>query len=196
MAKGKSNNMDSLFGGFTAPNLNLSTENKVEDKKPTEIIKEQKKDEVIEEPVEKVQSEGKTAAKEKESFKKLSTYSKKEKTETIQEERGVSLRLAEEIDETYLDVVSIQNDMSKKQFLANIMADAVQEARSIKPKDIDYSEPFRKDVKLKCKQVTILLPSDLYDEINVMAKKYGMATARYIAWSVHKARMKDPEWGD
>ena len=196
MAKGKSNNMDSLFGGFTAPNLNLNTPVKDEPKAITEDKAEKQSDEkpVAIEPA-TVKKKETSSPKEKKATN--NSTAKESETSNVRadvEERGVSLRLAEEIDETYLDVVSIQNDISKKQFLANIMTEAVEEARSIKPKDIDYNEPFRKDVKLKCKQVTILLPAKLYDDINQMAKKYGMATARYIAWSVQKARLKDPDW--
>ncbi len=184
MAKGKSNNMNSLFGGFTAPTINTTSTPKEEIVEKTEL-KKVAADEVKQE--EKKEKKSTVPVEKKELVKNA------EKT-YAGEDRGISLRLAEEIDETYLDVVAIQKGIPKKQFLANIMIAAVNEARNIKPKDIDYNEPFRKDVKLKCKQVTILLPTDLYEDVVAMSKKYGMATARYIAWSVQKARLNDPDW--
>lgn len=199
MAKGKSNSMDSLFGGFSAPSLSKQSEEPKVEKTEVKIDIAPKSEQTEvklskEEKTTKVEPKAEAKAETKPVDKPSKQEKKKDTKSYAGEERPISLRLAEEIDETYLDVTAIQKDMPKKQYLAEIMSKAVEEAKSVKPKDIDYNEPFRKDVKLKCKQVTVVLPSDLYDDINAMAKKYGMATARYIAWNVQKARLSDPDW--
>ena len=120
----------------------------------------------------------------KASSKKLNQYSG--------DRRSSSYSFCDENDLTFVKIKANRLGMSYQDFLAEII---LADIETIKADKFDYKDPLYKDLIRGVKNpVTdrFALRTDFIDDIKSAAAIIGLKRASFVAYSVHKARLADP----
>ena len=164
----------------------LTVEEVEKETSPVEEIKKDSKvnDESTTIKISKTVEKKKTPSNYKTSSKKLNQYSG--------DRRSSSYSFCDENDLTFVKIKANRLGMSYQDFLAEIILTDIE---TIKADKFDYKDPLYKDLIRGVKNpVTdrFALRTDFIDDIKSAAAIIGLKRASFVAYSVHKARLADP----